>query len=151
MNLEERINEDIKTAIKSREKEKLEALRAIKSAILLAKTEKGYAGTLDEQAEFKLLQKLVKQRKDSAEIYRDQKREDLAEKEVFEAEVIGSYLPEQLDDDELKEQLEQVIRNEGASSMADMGRIMSIASKQFAGKAEGKKIAGLVRSLLSGD
>jgi len=150
MNLEERINADIKTAIKSRQKEKLEALRAIKSAILLVKTEKGYTGAMDEAAELKLLQKLVKQRKESAEIYRDQQRNDLYEREVFEAEIIGNYLPEQLDDDALKEQLEQIIRKEGASSMADMGKIMGIASRQFAGKAEGKKIAELVRQLLSG-
>ena len=150
MNLEERINADIKTAIKSRQKEKLEALRAIKSAILLVKTEKVYTGTMDEAAELRLLQKLVKQRKESAAIYRDQQRRDLYEKEIFEADIIGNYLPEQLDDDALKEQLRQIIQKEGASSIADMGKIMGIASRQFAGKAEGKKIAEFVRQLLSG-
>lgn len=149
MNLEERINNDIKAAMKAREKPRLEALRAIKSAILLAKTEKGAAEILDEATELKLLQKLVKQRRESAEIYKDQNRQDLYEQEIFEAEIISEYLPEQLDEETLKATINTIIERIGAKSMADMGKVMGIVTKQLAGKADGKMIAGIVRSMLA--
>lgn len=150
MSLEERINNDIKTALKAREQSRLEAIRAIKSAILLAKTEKGASSSIDEATEFKLLQKLVKQRRDSAQIYKEQNRMDLYEQETFEADIINEYLPEQMDEKTLRDNIQKIITNLGATSMADMGKVMGIASKEFAGKADGKIIAGIVRSLLSG-
>lgn len=150
MKLEERINNDIKTAMKAREQSRLEALRAIKSAILLAKTEKGAADTLDEATELKLLQKLVKQRNDSAQIYKEQDRLDLFEQEKFEAEIIGEYLPEQLDEETLKTNIQAIITDLNATSMADMGKVMGVATKKFAGKADGKTISDIVRTLLSG-
>lgn len=149
MSLEERINNDLRVAIKAREQQKLEALRAIKSAILLAKTEKGATGTLDETAELKLLQKLVKQRRDSAEIYLDQNRKDLYDQECFEADVISEYLPEQMDGETLKATVKKIIDDLGATSMADMGKVMGVVTKELAGKADGKTIADTVRTILS--
>ena len=150
MSLEERINNDIKTALKARERSRLEAIRAIKSAILLAKTEKGASSSIDEATEFKLLQKLVKQRRDSAQIYKEQNRMDLYEQETLEADIINEYLPEQMDEKTLRDNIQRIITNLGVTSMADMGKVMGIASREFAGKADGKIIAGIVRSLLSG-
>jgi len=150
MSLEENINNDMKVAMKAREKQRLEALRAIKSAILLAKTEKGATRTLDEATELKLLQKLVKQRRDSAEIYHDQNRKDLYDQECYEAEVISEYLPEQIDEETLKAKVKKIADDLGATSMADMGKVMGVATKEFAGKADGKTIANTVRSILSG-
>lgn len=149
MSLEEKINQDIKDAMRAKEKEKLEAIRAIKAAILLAKTQKGASDNMSDDEEMKALQKLVKQRKDSAQIYKEQKREDLAEKELFEASIIEKYLPEQMSDEELTKVIQSIINQVGAKSMADMGKVMGMASKQLAGKADGKAIADKVKSILS--
>ena len=149
MELEQQIMIDIKAAMKEKNKEKLEALRSVKSAILLAKTEKGKSSNLDSETEIKLLQKLVKQRKDSAEIYSEQKRIDLAEKEKFEAEIISKYLPAQLSESEIENIIRKIIEISGASSMADMGKVMGMANKELSGKADGKTISGIVKKILS--
>ena len=148
MSLEKQIMEEIKTAMRAKDKESLEALRSVKSALLLAKTEKG-SKDLDEAGETAILQKLVKQRKDSAEIYMKQKRDDLYQKEIKEAEVIGKFLPEQMNTEELEQKLKIIIEKTGASTMADMGKVMGAASKQLAGKADGKRIAETVKKLLN--
>jgi uncharacterized protein YqeY len=148
MTLEEKINADIKQAMLAREKEKLEALRAVKSAVLLAKTEKTGA-ELDEQIEIKLLHKLVKQRKDAALIYRDQNRPELAEVEEFQASVIEKYLPEMLSESEVNLIIDQIIAKSGAVSAKDMGRIIGEVSKEVAGRAEGKLVAELVKKKVS--
>ncbi len=149
MDLEQQIMTDIKAAMKERNKEKLEALRSVKSAILLAKTEKGKSSNLDSEAEIKLLQRLVKQRKDSAEIYNEQKRTDLAEKERFEADIISNYLPAQLSESEIENVIHKIVETSGASSMADMGKVMGMANKELSGKADGKTISGIVKKMLS--
>ena len=149
MSLEIKINEDIKKAMLAREKDKLEALRAIKTALLIAKTEKGATGEINEEAETKMLQRLVKQRKESAAIFAEQNRPELAEKELFEAKIIEVYLPEQMSDEELTHLIQKIIDELGAKSMADMGKVMGKASKELAGKAEGKAIADRVKLLLS--
>lgn len=149
MSLEEKVNEGIKSAMKSKNEPELRSLRAIKAAILLAKTSSDFTGELSGTEEIKLLQKLVKQRKDSLDIFRDQKREDLAQKEEEEINYISRFLPAQLSEDELREQLRKIIADTGASSPADMGKVMGVATKQFAGKADGKTISGLVRELLA--
>ncbi|MEA2105742.1 MAG: GatB/YqeY domain-containing protein [Bacteroidota bacterium] len=148
MSLQKQIDQDIKQAMLAKEKDKLVALRAIKSALLLAKTEKGSA-ELSDEAELKLLQKLVKQRKESAEIYQQQGRNDLADKELDEAKIIENYLPEPMSDEELTGLIKGIIDEVGASTMADMGKVMGIANKKLAGKAEGKAIAEKVKLLLS--
>lgn len=148
MSLQKQIDQDIKQAMLAKEKDKLVALRAIKSALLLAKTEKGSA-ELSDEAELKLLQKLVKQRKESAEIYQQQGRNDLADKELDEAKIIENYLPEPMSDEELTGLIKGIIDDVGASTMADMGKVMGIANKKLAGKAEGKAIAEKVKLLLS--
>ncbi|MGC9373977.1 MAG: GatB/YqeY domain-containing protein [Bacteroidales bacterium] len=148
MSLQKQIDQDIKQAMLAKEKDKLVALRAIKSALLLAKTEKGTA-ELSDEAELKLLQKLVKQRKESAEIYQQQGRNDLADKELDEAKIIENYLPEPMSDEELTGIIKGIIDEIGASTMADMGKVMGIANKKLAGKAEGKAIAEKVKLLLS--
>jgi uncharacterized protein YqeY len=148
MSLEKLIMEKIKTSMKARDKESLEALRAVKAALLLAKTEKG-SKDLDESGEIAILQKLVKQRKDSAEIYKQQKRDDLYKKEIKEVEIIGKFLPEQMNPEELEQILKTIIEKTGASMMADMGKVMGAASKQLAGKADGKRIAETVKRLLT--
>jgi uncharacterized protein YqeY len=147
MNLTEKISEDIKQAMKQQDKAKLEALRAVKAAILLANTETG-AGQLSEADELKLLQKLVKQRKEAAEIYRQQDRKDLYDTEVFQASVIEKYLPEQMSEEELENILKEIIKQAGAVSSKDMGRVMGIASKQLSGKADNKLLAEKVKRLL---
>ena len=149
MSLEDKINQNIKDAMRAKEKEKLETLRAIKSAIIIEKTQKEAKEEISEDAEMKILQKLVKQRKDSAQIYKNQNRDDLAEKELFEVSVIEKYLPEQMSNDELTKKIEDIIAKVGANSMADMGKVMGAASKELAGKAEGKAIADKVKSLLA--
>ncbi len=149
MELEQQIMIDLKAAMKEKNKKKLEALRSVKSAILLAKTEKGKSSNLDSETEIKLLQKLVKQRKDSAEIYSEQKRIDLAEKEKFEAEIISKYLPAQLSESEIENIIRKIIEISGASSMADMGKVMGMANKELSGKADGKTISGIVKKILS--
>ena len=150
MSLEERINQEIKAAMIAKAKVRLEALRSVKSAILLAKTEKGGANALSEEAELKLLQKQAKQRKDSAAIYQQQNRPELAEKELAEAAVIEEFLPSKLTDDELAAEVKTIIESVGAKGPQDMGRVMGVASKTLAGKAEGKSIASKVKELLQG-
>ncbi len=149
MGLEVTVNQDIKTAMKAKDKEALNALRAVKSAILLAKTEKGGQEALSEEAEIKILQRLVKQRKDAAEVYQKQGREDLAADELFQLNIIQKYLPEQLDEASLRAEIEKIVASTGASSMKDMGKVMGIATKQFAGKADNKIISSIVREILS--
>lgn len=149
MSLTEKINNDIKEAMKAKDKLKLEALRAVKSALLLAKTEKGGGNEITEDKELKILQKLVKQRKESADIYKSQNRNDLYEKEVAEAKIIGTYLPEQMSEEELAEKIKEIIRKTGSGSMKDMGKVMGVATKELAGKADGKLISEQVRKLLS--
>jgi uncharacterized protein YqeY len=145
MNLEEKINADIKAAMLAKEAQKLEALRAIKSAILLLKTS-GEANTPD--AEIKALQKMVKQRKETADLYQKQNRQDLAEVELAQAAVIEKYLPAQMSEDEIREALKQIIAQVGAASPADMGKVMGIATKELSGKADGKTISAIVKQLL---
>ncbi|MDA8639419.1 GatB/YqeY domain-containing protein [Flavobacteriaceae bacterium] len=140
---------EIKEAMKAKNVLALEALRAIKSAVLLQKSEAGASEELTEDQEIKLLQKLVKQRRDSAAIFREQNRADLAEPEEAQAEVIARFLPEQLSEAEVKALIEAIISQTGASSMKDMGKVMGMASKQLAGKADGKTISTLVKQLLS--
>lgn len=140
---------EMKEAMKSKNEAALRSLRAIKAAILLAKTSEGASGELKEEDEIKLLQKLVKSRKDSLEIYQQQQREDLAKKEEEEIAVIERFLPKQLSGDELKAILQELIRETGASSPADMGKVMGAATKKLAGQADGKAISALVKELLA--
>jgi len=149
MSLEETINSDIKASMLAKDKKRLDALRAIKSAILLAKTDKGSSGDIAEDAEMKILQKLVKQRIDSAELYKSQGRNDLAEEESFQLSVIEKYLPDQMSEDEVKKHVSDIISETGTSSMKDMGRVMGMASKKLAGKADNKLIAAIVKEMLS--
>jgi len=149
MNLEQKIMADLKTAMLAKDEKALRGLRAVKAAILLARTSEGAAGELTEENEIKLLQKLIKQRKDSLEIYQQQNRNDLAQKEQEEIEVIGKFLPQQLSGPELKLEIENIISETGAHSPADMGKIMGLANKKLAGRADGKTIAGIVKELLS--
>lgn len=148
MTLEEKINVDLKAAMKAKNQVALRGIRAIKSSILLSKTD-GSGTALNEESEIKLLQKLVKQRKDSLDIYEKQNREDLAVKEREEIEVIEKYLPAQLNEEALEPIIAQIIAQTGAASMKDMGKVMGMASKQLAGKADGKMISGVVKRLLS--
>jgi uncharacterized protein len=149
MSLLEKVNADIKTAMLAKEKEKLEAIRAIKSAILLALTEKGAGDALTEDAEIRLLQKQVKQRRETAEIYTQQNRKDLADKEIFEADIIEAYLPKQMSAEKVEVELKAIIEKVGAKTPSDMGKVMGVASKQLAGKAEGKLISEIVKRLLA--
>jgi uncharacterized protein len=149
MSLKEQIEADIKKAMLEKNKDDLRALRAIKSMILLAQTEKGAGERLNSDAEMKILQKAAKQRADSLEIYRQQKRDDLAEVEQAELEVIKRYLPEQMSEEQLEKIIAQIIEKTGASSMKDMGKVMGMASKDLAGKADGKTISNIVKKLLS--
>ena len=141
---------ELKTAMLAKDEKALRSLRAIKAAILLAKTSEGAGGELKEDDEIKLLQKLVKQRKDSLEIYQQQNRTDLAQKEQEEIEIIEKFLPKQLSADELRSEVAAIISEVGASSPADMGKVMGAATKKLAGKADGKTISALVKELLSG-
>jgi uncharacterized protein YqeY len=149
MSLEQRVMADLKEAMKAKDDAAKRGIRAIKSAILLAKTD-GSGKALDEAAEVKMLQKLVKQRQDSLEIYEKQGREDLAATEREELEIIQRYLPKQIGEEELAELLKKIIADTGAESMKDMGKVMGLASQQLAGRADGKTISGMVRSLLNG-
>lgn len=149
MALKSQIEADIKTAMLAKKKEELTALRAIKSAILLAETEKGAEGALTEDAEIKLLTKAAKQRKDSAEIFQSNDRQELADKEMLEYEVISRYMPQQLSEAEVNNEVSKIIAQLGAQGMQDMGKVMGVASKSLAGKAEGKMIANTVKNLLS--
>ena len=150
MSLEQKIMGDLKTAMLAKDEKALRSLRAIKAAILLAKTSEGAGGELKEDDEIKLLQKLVKQRKDSLEIFQQQNRTDLAQKEQEEIEIIEKFLPKQLSADELRSEVAAIITEVGASSQADMGKVMGAATKKLAGKADGKTISALVKELLSG-
>lgn len=149
MSLKQQIDADIKKAMLAKNKDELKALRSIKSMILLAETDKGSTGDLSSDIEMKLLAKAVKQRKDSAAIYKEQGREDLYQVEMDEAEVIERYLPKQLSEDEIKAELQQIIAQVGASGPQDMGKVMGAATKALAGKAEGKAISTMVKTLLT--
>lgn len=149
MNLEQKIMAELKTAMLAKDEKTVRSLRAIKAAIILAKTSEGAGGEIKEEEEIKLLQKLVKQRKDSLEIFQQQNRTDLAQKEKEEIDVIEKFLPKQLSGEELKAIISTIIAETGASSPADMGKVMGIATKQLAGKADGKTISALVKELLS--
>ncbi len=142
------INEDLKKAMKEREKDKLEAIRAVKTAFLLAKADKGVSSVLTEDEELRIIQKLVKQRNESAEIYKSQNRIDLYDKETIEAKVISAYLPKQLTDKELTDAIKKIIQTTGASTIKDMGKVMGLATKELAGKAGNKIIAAKVKELL---
>jgi uncharacterized protein len=148
MSLKETINSDIKNAMLAKKKDELTALRGIKSMILLAETEKGAGNSLSSDVEMKLLVKAAKQRKESAEIYAAEGRQDLADIENIEYELIARYLPKALSTDELRTELVEIINTVGASSPADMGKVMGVASKKLAGLADGKMIATMVRELL---
>ncbi|WP_286842827.1 MULTISPECIES: GatB/YqeY domain-containing protein [Sphingobacterium] len=149
MSLEIQINQDIKAAMIAKNTAKLRGLRAIKAAILLAKTEKGHAEDLSQEAEIKVLQKLVKQRRESAEIYKTQNREDLYEIEVEEEKVIEAYLPKQLSKEEVETIVKAIIVETGASSIKDMGKVMGATNQKLAGQADGKTISEVVKSLLA--
>ena len=149
MSLQKQITEKIKEAMKSKDTVALEALRAIKSAILLEQTKSGSQENILQAKELQLLQKLVKQRKDSAAIFTSQKRNSLAESELAQAKVIEQFLPQQLSEEKITEIVQKIIESQGASSMKDMGKVMAIASKELAAQAEGKTIAKVVKKLLS--
>ena len=148
MRLEEKIQQDIKAAMLAKEREKLESLRAIKAAILLAKTADGSESIADD-ALIKIIQKLVKQRKETAVIYKEQNRPELAEKELMEASYMEVYLPKQLSEEELTAEIKKIIAEVGATSAKEMGKVMGVASKALAGKADGRAISTIVKSLLS--
>lgn len=148
MALFDQINEDIKAAMKNREKEKLEALRNIKKVMLEAKTSKGAGADLTDDESLKIIAKLAKQGSDSAQIYKEQGREDLYEQEIMQVKVFESYLPEKIEGEKLVAIIKDIIAETGASTMKDMGKVMGIASKKLAGKAEGKEISEIVKGLL---
>jgi uncharacterized protein len=149
MNLEQKVMAEMKDAMKSKNEALLRALRAIKAEIIKAKTEPGAGGEVSAEKEVNLLQKMMKQRKDSLEIYQQQKREDLAIKEQEEISVIQKFLPQQLTGEELKAELQQIMSDTGAASPADMGKVMGAASKKLAGRADGKTISAMVKELLA--
>ena len=148
MNFQDQLNSKLKSAMREKNKVALESLRAIKSAILLLQTQSGAKETPDDNEITKLLQKLVKQRKESASIFREQGRIDLAEPEEAQIEVISQFLPEQLSAEEVEQVVDGVIQSVGATSMKDMGKVMGMANKQLAGKADGKLIAEIVKKRL---
>ncbi|TKC07016.1 GatB/YqeY domain-containing protein [Pedobacter frigoris] len=143
------IDQEIKQAMLAKDQARLRGLRAIKAALLLAKTEKGSAEEITEEAELKILQRLIKQRKESADIYKQQGREDLSNIEEEEVEVISAFMPKQLDRAEIEQLISVIIKNSGASSAKDMGKVMGLANKELAGKADGKLIAEIVKSQLA--
>jgi uncharacterized protein YqeY len=149
MSLEQKIMTDLKAAMLAKDEAALRSLRAVKAAILLAKTSEGGGGDLKEEDEIKLLQKLVKSRKDSLEIFQQQNRPDLAKKEEEEIAIIEKFLPKQMTPEEVKAELTSIIAAVGASSPADMGKVMGVATKQLSGKADGKTISMMVKELLS--
>jgi uncharacterized protein YqeY len=149
MSLQNKVMEEIKVAMKAKDSVALESLRAIKSALLLAQTEKGAGGEMSDTDEIKIIQKLVKQRKDSAAIFKEQGREDLAEPELAQVAVIEKFLPAQLSVDEIEKVVVEIIESSGASGMKDMGKVMGMVSKQLAGQADGKTISGIVRAKLT--
>ena len=149
MGLEQQVMEQMKEAMKSKNEAMLRGLRAIKAEIIKAKTEPGANGIVTEDAELKMLQKMMKSRKDSLEIYQQQNRSDLAQKEMEEIAIIEEFLPAQLSEEALTEALKQIIAQVGATGVQDLGKVMGVASKQFAGQADGKLIATLVKQLLT--
>ena len=149
MSLEQKVMTDLKTAMLAKDEKALRSLRAIKAAIILAKTAEGAGGEIKEEDEVKLLQKLIKQRKDSLEIYKGQQRSDLADKEQEEITIIEKFLPKQMSAEELKTILQIIISETGASSTADIGKVMGVATRQLAGKADGRSISTMVKELLS--
>ncbi len=149
MGLQEKVMAEMKSAMKIKDTVTLESLRAIKSALLLAQTEKGASGSLKEADELKILQKLVKQRKDSASIYQEQGRQDLAEPELAQAAIIEKFLPQQLGQQEIEREVLSVIEQTGAEGMKDMGKVMGLVTKKLAGQADGKTISTIVREKLS--
>ena len=149
MSLKVKIDEEIKTAMKAKDQDALRALRAIKSMILLAETAEGKTGGLTETEEIQILTKAAKQRKESAEVYKQQNRPDLLEKELQEIGIIEKFLPKALSDEELTARLQEIIARTGASTAKDMGKVMGVASKELAGQADGKKISEMVKSLLA--
>lgn len=149
MSLKVKIDNDIKAAMLAKNKEELEALRSIKSMILLAETDKSSTGDLNSEAEGKILMKAAKQRKESAEIFQKENREDLAKRELFQLEIISRYLPKQLSTEEIEAALKAIIEQVGAKGPQDMGKVMGTATKQLAGQADGKVISELVKKLLA--
>ena len=149
MNLEEKIMPELKAAMLAKDEKSVRSLRAIKAAIIVAKTAEGAGGELKAEDEIKLLQKLVKQRKDSLEIFTQQNRNDLAIKEKEEIEVIEKFLPQQLSGEELKAEISKIITESGATSPAEMGKVIGLANKQLAGRADGKTISTIVKELLA--
>lgn len=149
MDLFETVNGDIKKAMLARDQARLQTLRGIKKEFLEAKTAKGSDGTLSDDAAMKILTKMVKQRKETAEIYLSQSRQDLADTELAEAAIIEEYLPKQMTEEELTAALKEIIAQVGATSAKDMGKVMGVASKQLAGKAEGRAISAKVKELLN--
>jgi len=149
MSLQDKVMEQLKNAMRSKDAVALQSLRAIKAALLLAQTDAGATGELSETEELKLLQKLVKQRKDSAALYKDQGREDLAQPELDQVAVIEQFLPSQMGEEALKIAIAGIIAKSGADSMKDLGKVMGMASKELAGKADGKAISNIVKNLLS--
>ena len=149
MSLEQKIMGEMKEAMKSKNEATLRALRAIKAEIIKAKTEPGAGGEISEEKEVSMLQKMMKQRRDSLEIYQQQSRTDLAQREQEEMAVIEKFLPQQLSGEELKAELQQIIAETGASSAADMGKVMGVATKKLAGRADGKAISATVKELLA--
>ena len=149
MSLEVTVNENMKKAMLTKDEVGLRALRAIKAAVLLAKTAEGAAASLSEDAEIKLLQKLVKQRKDSLEIFERQNRQDLAQKEKEELDVIERFLPKQMSEDEIRAALTEIVKQTGVTNISGLGQVMGVATKQLAGKADGKVISAIVKELLA--
>jgi uncharacterized protein len=149
MGLEQQIMTEMKDAMKSKDEAALRGLRAIKAEIIKAKTEPGAGGNITAEVELKMLQKMVKQRKDALDIYRQQNRADLAQKEEEEIRIIEKYLPAQLSGDALRTELQQIIRETGAASPADLGKVMGVATKKLAGRADGKTISATIRELLA--
>jgi len=149
MKLFEQISKDLMAAMKSRDKKRLQAIRNIKKALIEAKSANGSSSELEDTEVISVIQKLAKQGKDSAAIYKDQKREDLVQEEMDQVVVFEEYLPKQMNDSELTEAVKEIISSIGASGMNDMGKVMGIASKKLAGKANGKDLAAKVRNLLS--
>lgn len=149
MNLEQKVMAEMKDAMKAKDEAGLRALRAIKAEIIKAKTDPGAGGEVSAEKELTLLQKMMKQRKDSLEIYQQQNRADLAQKEQEEIAVIEKFLPKQLSQEELKSELQQILTEANASSPADMGKVMGLATKKLAGRADGKTISAMVKELLT--
>ncbi len=149
MNVQEQLQEDMKTAMKAKDQASLRSIRAIKAALLIAATEKGADGKVSDEKVMQTLQKMVKQRRDSLTIFEEQDRAELAQTEREEIEVIERYLPKQLSEDELKAIVSSVIEKTGASSIKDMGKVMGAANKEIAGRADGKAVASMIKELLN--